>query len=294
MMADVAENDPDEPTPPRGIDRVADPDEYRRFLEFRRFQEYQRFVEGQQQGGGSNLPAPVQPAQPQPQPLPQPQQSPEQQHELAEHLAGMRQQLARIERVTNPPTWQKILRNKWLHRALWLVIVVAVASWGIPRLIHHYLGGDTDQPTNGAALRPGDLQGSGRLEMNPKDAVAAVYHIVAETPPDSACLEFSPAARVKFAADLHAPTCRQAVRTLHAGLGPAGVDAYSFVQVPDSAVTRSGGTARISSCAMGVDDGPRLGLFVVTENQFQEWQITGHSNEPDPCPAPSSASAPPT
>lgn len=286
MMADVAENDPDEPTPPRGIDAA----EYRRFLEFQRFQEYQRFVEAQQrQGGGTNLPAPVQPAHPAPPAEPH-------QHDLAEHLAGMRQQLARIERVTNPPTWQKILRNKWLHRALWLVIVVAVASWGVPRLIHHYLGGDSDQATNGAALRPGEIPGSGRLETNPKDAVAAVYHIIAETPPDSACLEFSPRARGTFAADLHAPTCRQAVRTLHARLGPAGVNAYSFVQVPDTAVTRSAGTARISSCAMGVDAGPRLGLFVVTENQFDEWQITGHSNEPDPCPAPppSSASTPPT
>ncbi len=285
----MAENDPDEPTPPRGIDAA----EFQRFLEFQRFQEYQRFVEAQQGGGtGDNLPVPLPPPG-QPVPMAPPAQPPPPPpHELAEHLAGMRQQLARIEKVTNPPTWQKILRNKWLHRAIWLVVILALGSWGIPKLVHHYLGGD-DNPAGGrAALHPGEIQGSGRLETNPKDAVAAVYHIVAESPPDSACLEFSPAARAQFAIDLNAPTCLQAVRTLHAGLGQDGINAYSFVQVPDSALTRTGTAATISSCALELDAGPRLGLFTLTQDKFEEWQITGHSNEPSPCPAPPSNTAP--
>ena len=142
-MADVAENEPpalpsgaDEPTPPRGMDAA----EYRRFQEFQRFQDYQRFV--QQQGGGppANLPVPMQPGVPvQPGGVPVQPGAPVPQHPVEAQLAGMQQQLARIERVTNPPLWQKILRNKWLHRAVWLVIIVALASWGVPKLIHREL-----------------------------------------------------------------------------------------------------------------------------------------------------------
>lgn len=279
MMTHVTDNEP--PTPPRGMDA----DEYRRFQEFQRFQDYQRFVEQQQQQ--ANLPVPVQPNQPvAPQPHPQ-------QQALEAQLDTMRKQLERIERVTNPPTWRKVLGNKWLHRALWLVVLVAIGVWGVPALINHYVGGN-DNPGGPAALHPGDIAGSGRLEKDPKDAVAAVYHIIAESPPDTACLEFTVSARATFAADLKQPTCLAAVRSVHAGLNSAAIEAYSFVQIPDSALTQQGGTARISSCGMQIDSGPHLGLFVLTENQNQEWQITGHQNEPDPCPPPPSTTVPPT
>jgi hypothetical protein len=260
--------------------RGMDVEEYRRFQEFQRFQDYQRFV---QAGSPQGPTAPVGPGRP-PGELPP-------RSELESQLVGMRQQLARIERVTNPPTWQKILRNKWLHRLVWLVVIVVLATWGVPKLIHHYFGGD--QATGAAALHPGDIQGSGRLEQNPKDAVAAVYHIVAETPPDTACLEFSPSARTLFARDLGADTCKQAVNTVHHELTAAGINAYTYVGVPDSALVQTGGTAEISSCAMVVDSGPRLGLFTLSRNSFDEWQITGHRNEPNPCPA-ASGSVPPT
>jgi hypothetical protein len=304
MMADVAENEPpaqqpgpsdnlpavnqpalpagsDAPTPPRGMDM----EEYRRFQEFQRFQDYQRFVEAQQTPQGPHLPVPIPPQQP-PGELPP-------RGELESQLDGMRQQLSRIERVTNPPTWQKILRNKWLHRLVWLVVIIVLALYGVPKLVHHYFGGNTE-PGGAAALHPGEIQGSGRLATNPKDGVAAVYHIVAETPPDQACLEFSVAARAAFAQDLGAPTCLQAVRDVHAKLDTSGINAYSFVQIPDSALVQSGTSAEVSSCAMVLDSGPRLGLFTLTEDSSDEWLITGHSNEPDPCPTPTTSAVPPT
>jgi hypothetical protein len=306
MMADVAENEPpaqqpgprppsdnlpavqkpalpagaDEPTPPRGMDM----EEYRRFQEFQRFQDYQRFVEAQQTPQGPHLPAPIPPSGP-PGELPA-------RGELESQLVGMRQQLSRIERVTNAPTWQKILRNKWLHRLIWLVVIIVLATWGVPKLVHHYFGGN-DEPGGAAALHPGEIQGSGRLATNPKDGVAAVYHIVAEAPPDEACLEFSPGARAEFARDLGAPTCLQAVRNIHAKLTTAAINAYGFVQIPDSALVQSGTSAVVSSCAMVLDAGPRLGLFTLTQDSSNEWLITGHGNEPNPCPAPAT-SVPPT
>jgi hypothetical protein len=290
MMTGVTDNEP--PTPPHGLNM--DAEEYRRFQEFQRFQDYQRFVEAQRQG--ANLPVPVQPGQPVPHHQ-VPQQPPlpphQQQHAIHTQLEGMRQQLARIERVTNPPVWKKILHSKWLHRLVGLLIIAIIAVWGVPTLINHYFGGN-DNPGGPAALHPGTIQGSGRLEKHPRDAVAAVYHIIATTPPDTACLEFTSAAAAQFARDMHAADCTQAVRTIHDGLDANGVNGYSFVVIPASAMIQQGNTVQISSCAMQLDGGPRLGLFVVTENQYQEWQITGHRNEPNPCPAPSSTTVPPT
>jgi hypothetical protein len=92
---------------------------------------------------------------------------------------------------------------------------------------------------------------------------------------------------------MHAATCLQAVRALHAQLGTDGENAYGVVQVPDAALVQRGRTATVSSCAMQIDAGPRLGLFELTRNSQQEWQITGHSNESDPCPAPPTTTAPP-
>jgi hypothetical protein len=283
MMADMAENQPpaEPPTPPTGLPALPtgaplaqpppglDADEYRRFQEFQRFQDFQRFAQGQQ--GDQPVPAP-------------------QHHELATHLADMRQQLARIERVTNPPTWQKVLRNKWLHRLIWLVVVVV----GLSIAYQHFFG--SSGTNNPDALHPGQIQHSGRLAPNPQDAVAAVYHLVGENAPDSACLEFAVSARAQFARDVGAADCAAAVAKIYQQLGSAGRTAYDNVRVPDTAVTTTGSTAEVSSCGMVISAGPRLGVFTLTEDQFQEWQITGHRSEPDPCPAPptTSDSAPPT
>lgn len=257
-----------------------DADEYRRFQEFQRFQDYQRFVEAQREG--EHLPVAAQPGQPVPH---------HSEQQLRTQLEGMRQQLARIEKVTNPPTWKKILQNKWLHRAIGLIVVIILAVYGIPALIGHYFG-NNDNPGGQAALHPGEIEGSGRLEQNPWDAVAAVYHIVAENPPDTACYEFSVPARTQFATDMGAATCLDAVRRIHAGLSDAAKSAYSTVQIPNNGVSTN--PERISSCSMTLDAGPRLGLFVVSENSAGEWQITGHRNEPNPCPTPTTTSAPPT
>ena len=250
------------PTPaPQGLDA----DEYRRFQEFQRFQDYQRFVGTQ---GNQPVPAP-------------------QHHELATHLADMRQKLARIERVTNPPTWQKVLRNKWLHRLVWFVIVVVALSIAYQRFF------GSSQPNNPAALHPGQVQGSGRLEDNPADAAAAVYHLISENSPTNACLEFGSSAGTQFARDLGATDCAAAVTKIYNQLGNGGRAAYEVVRVPATAVTTTGGTAEVSSCGMGIDAGPRLGIFVLTEDQFHGWRVTGHRSEPDPCPAPPTTGGPP-
>lgn len=275
MMAVMGDPDANDPTPPHGIDA----DEYRRFLEFQRFQEYQRFVESQQ-GGGDNLPAPVTPAPP---PAPT---------ELEAHLVGMRQQLARIEKVTNPPTWQKILRNKWLHRAIWLVIVLALASWGVPKLIQHYFGGGDQQSTTGPANLPAPIGQSGALPQGPHDAVQEVYLFVGDDNPSYQrflCADlFTPAAARQFgAAHAGGGTCVQAMNRLHAQVKPGAGDTYGspdLTQLPNP----TGSSMVISSCDFTVTDGPVLGTFTVVR-QNSGWQIVNYA-PPVACPS----SAPPT
>jgi hypothetical protein len=264
-------------TPPAPLPPGLDADEYRRFQEFQRFQDYQRFTQGQP----GNLPAPA-----------------PHHHELATHLADMRQQLARIEKVTNPPTWQKVLRNKWLHRLAWLIVLIVLATWGVPTLIHHYFG--SSQTNNPAALHPGSVPGSGKLYNNPKDAVAEFYHVIEGGPPGNvtACEVLTNTGQAAFARDLGVATCADAIQEVFGKLGTDGQAAYSQVSVPDSAVLQTGNTAQVSSCGMQINTDPRLGLFLLTQNPTGDWQVTGHRSEPNPCPAASTttggASAPPT
>jgi hypothetical protein len=298
MMADVAENEPpagpselpsgaDEPTPPRGLDA----EEYRRFQEFQRFQDYQRFV--QQQGGGApaNLPVPVQPSVPVPQPgAPVPFDGPVPQHPVEARLAGMQQQLARIERVTNPPLWQKILRNKWLHRAVWLVIIVALASWGVPKLIHHYLGSGTDQNPAAPGNLPLPKNQSRELAQHQDDAVTDVYLFIATKRPDQACFLFLDGAGQEFANAVGASNCEAAIRQLEQQVTEA--DSYSTptltAQRPLTAPTMT-----IQSCDFDISGGPLLGNFVVSQQPDQTWGISEYSKGPGSCPSPTAA-APPT
>lgn len=252
---------PAQPAPPPGLSA----DEYRRFQEFQRFQDFQRFS----QAGQQPPPAPV-------------AQQPHQ--ELATQLSDMRQQLARIERVTNPPTWQKILRNKWLHRLVWLVVLIVVATWGVPTLVEHYFG-NHDADSTGPAALPLPKGQSGVLPEGPHQAVADVYMFVAENQPTAACLIFSTAAAGQFATHNDAATCPAAVTALSGQV----TDRADYGQ-PDLTILPSpqGNTMTISSCSFTVSGGPRLGTFVLTK-QEQGWEITAYDGAA-PCPA----SAPPT
>lgn len=285
----MAENPPppqdEPPTPPSGLPAIPgalppglNADEYRRFQEFQRFQDYQRFVESQRQ------PAP-------PPALPVPVH-----HDMAEQLAGVRQHLAelsatqgQINRTLNPPTWQKVLRNKWLHRLVWLIVIVVLATWGVPKLIHHYFGTSDAAGGGPSAALPLPKGQSGVLPQGPHQAVADVYTFIAENYPTQACFIFSTPAARQFATAAGTSTCAAAVAAIHGQVGDK--DAYAepdLTPLPSP----SGDTMTISSCDFPVTGGPRLGTFTLTKQQ-QGWEITRYE-APAPCPTPTSASAPPT
>ncbi len=287
----MAENEPpaEPPTPPTGMPALpAGPsqpvlppglsaDEYRRFQEFQRFQDYQRFVESGQsvqpnQPGRPGRPADV---------VPQPSQQPG--HELATQLSDMRRALDRIERVTNPPTWQKVLRNKWLHRMAWLAVLIALATWGVPTLIHHYFGtNDTGTGSDALPLPPGQ---SGIL-VGPHDTIADVYRSIDENSPTTACFVFSATAAKQFAKAAGAADCPKAIAVLSGKV--INKAAYADPVLTDLP-SPQGDTMTISSCSFAISGGPRLGTFTLTK-QDKGWLITGYAG-PAPCP---SASTPPT
>jgi hypothetical protein len=198
----------------------------------------------------------------------------------------MRQQLARIERVTNPPTWQKVLRNKWLHRLAWLVILIVLATWGVPTLIEHYFGNHSADNTGPAAL-PAPVNQSGTLPEGPHQAVQDVYLFVAENQQSPICHTiFDAAAGSQFAAANGAKNCPAAVAALYGQL--TDKDAYAQ---PDLTALPSpqGDTMLISSCSFTVSGGPRLGTFTLTHEQ-SGWRVTGYAGSA-PCPI---TSTPPT
>ena len=291
----VAENSSPEdeaPTPPRGLPAVPDAappglnaDEYRRFQEFQRFQDYQRFVESQRAGSPAHVRATTNPWAPVP---------PE--HDVAAQLAGVRQHLAelsvaqtQINRTLNPPLWQKILRNKWLHRAAWLVIIVIIATWGVPVLVQHFFG-DNGSSANESPFKP--KTENGLLPPDPKREVAAMYKFVARNDTGNGCFVFSAPAAAEFARAWGVSTCAQAINTLAAQVkdpDPYALTDLSLIQEPRYATTMT-----ISSCSYAVVGGPRLGTFTMTR-QDTGWLITGYARPEPSCPTPTTtASAPPT
>jgi hypothetical protein len=300
MMADMAENalPPGEPpTPPTGQPALPagappsqlpvglDADEYRRFQEYQRFQDYQRFV---QQQGSANLPLPSQP----PPGTPQPHQ------DLATQLDSMRKQLTRIERVTNPPAWLKLVRNKWLRRAVFLLVVAILLGGGgvvwslltVPSQIAGDLAKSKAGDTAGAL--PAPKTESRELPLSPNDAVAYVYLDIAQNHPDLACFLFDDQTAARFARAFNESNCQSAATKIESGL--TDPEAYATPNLGALPAPTSGQQSiTISSCSFDVSGGPRLGVFALSRQPDSTWEITGYSS-PAPCPSSTSAPTPTT
>jgi hypothetical protein len=263
-------NLPDVPEqPPAGVD----PETFRQFQEFQRFQQFQHFTQTTPPAappwtaeGGNLEPAPGRP-------------------DVHEQLAGVRDQLhkiqhsqAKIERVTNPPLWRKILRSTPVRWAMGILLLIILAVWGVPALIQHYFGSNVDQHTNGAG-KPSSIGVSGLLPGAPYDTVAAVYLLPAQGSPASrTCLLFSPTAAKTFAQAFGAASCEAAVGKITAQITDR--NAYA---TPDMSMlpNPTGDTVTVSSCAFDVTGGPRLGTFTVTK-QEDGWLVTGYQAQ-QPC-----------
>ncbi|MDQ3404687.1 MAG: hypothetical protein M3548_15065 [Actinomycetota bacterium] len=182
------------------------------------------------------------------------------------------------------PTWRRILFAKWFRRLAFLLVLAIAAIWAY----QHYFGGPDDS-------LPASQTGGGKTERTvlfastPKEAVRMIYDNIAQNTLPDACTRFeTEAVEQQFANHFNAGDCASAVRRLHEEVGTANDYAEPYFPPEMDLTERTDGTVVISSCALEVRDGPRLGRFTVRKipnARGEQWTIAKHEAEPVPCPA---------
>ena len=255
-----AEPAPATPPPP-----PVDPEAVRQFQQFQQFQELMR--RQKEEGFRQGTPPPAGFLQPWGQPPPK------------------------------PPWWKRTLKTvggKLVTLALVALLVAAGAYWLISKL-----------PGNGPPTSPGKPHevGGKKAETNliyetdPRNAVQKIYDDIAQDDPTSACGRFTEAARAEFAdhfADL-GPSCEGIVKALNAQVVTGQKSEYANPYFPSSVnLNPTTGSVQVSSCALEVTGGPRLGLLTVSKignSVGGQWIVTRHAAEPADC---AGTSTPPT
>lgn len=285
MMSDVGENDqpentpdnlparPPAPQPPQESDW--DPEKIRQFQEFLRFQQFQEFSRQQEQ----------QQAQPTPPAgnrlLPAQQPSPG--TGVEQQLAGMRRQLAemsasqqRVEQVVNPPLWRKILRSNAVRWVAGLVVIAALAIWGVPALIDHYFGAGSANPGAYSEITSGHPI---PLANNPPEyTISGIYANIAHGNVRNACQEyFSHTGQDQFAKANHVKTCQDAITALYKQV--TDQDSYAYPQLqPMAQEPDRSRPVTISGCDINAPGGPTLGTFTLIYNaDHLGWLVNGYT-----------------
>ncbi|MGH3876601.1 MAG: hypothetical protein ACRDSK_06125 [Actinophytocola sp.] len=247
---------PSEPatTPPP---QLVDPEAVRQFQQFQQFQELMR--QQQEQGFPQGTPPPpgsLQPWGPPPR---------------------------------RDPLWRRLLRplvGKLVTVALVALLLAGVAYWLLDKL-----------PGSGPPESPGPphVIGGKKAETNliyetdPRNAVQKIYDDVAQGDPTSACGRFTERARAEFADHYSrlGGSCEEIVGELNAQVTPGSKSDYANPRFPPSVNTNpTSDKVPVSSCALDVTGGPRLGLLTVgkIENSVGgQWIVTRHDAEPDNC-----------
>lgn len=290
MMEAVADNEREHPTAPPQADPPADivmpdgpsagpppeprqptevtPEQIRQFQEFQRFQELMRKQAEQGMPPGSPPPGSLVPWGP-----PPPKQS------LPKRVA-----------------------KAALGKIITGLVVLAVLVLAGYLAIDYFFGPDLDQP-------PASQTGGGKAETNlifetsPRNAVLKVYDDIAQGDAESACSRFTDDARAQFSQNMseYGKTCDQIVTTIHNQIAADRMKSeYANPWIPGSAVPTSGDTVSVSSCAIEVTGGPRLGLLTLSKIPKSEaagggdaqWIVSAHHSEPADCGG--TSSTPPT
>lgn len=265
MMVVVADNEHprehDPVAPPPAVREPTDitPEQVRQFQEFQRFQELMR-----DQADKGFPPADVPPGFLQPWGPPPPKES-----------------------------FGKRLLKSAISKIVTGLVVLAILTLGAWLAIDYFLGEDRDQP-------PASQTGGGKAETNlifetePRLAVWKVYEDIAQGDPKSACGRFTDDARAEFTRNMsqYGASCTEIVTTIHQEVDATSMKAeYGEPWIPASAVVVDGTSATVSSCAIEVVGGPRLGLLTLSEIPKSEeagggdaqWIVSGHQTEPA-CP----------
>jgi hypothetical protein len=252
-----------------------DGEQLRQFQQFQQFQDYLKFSEAQRHAGGELVSQ--QPQQPVPhqsrQPVP----------------TGGSQELVPTEPPRpKAPRWLKRLAGKVLGWAIALLLIGLALNW----TYHHFFPSSADDNRPAAETGGGKYHTNHVFSTSPYEAVRMVYQKIGQGQVQDACGRFDEPIQQRFAADLGYGDCQLAVLGLQAKVTRTNDYAESIPSSISEPIP--GDTFTISSCSFGIHGGPPLGAFTVTMKDQGQWLITGHTNEPDPCPAPRSSAATPT
>ncbi|WP_019852774.1 hypothetical protein [Actinopolyspora mortivallis] len=166
----------------------------------------------------------------------------------------------------------RVLRFRFVRRLLYLLVLVLVLTY----LYHGMFGGGGRQAPPGASGGGSGQRGSAVLQTSPRGAVVAVYDLLAGDSPTDVCLLFTPSAAEQFARVHEARDCAGAARKLHGRI----TDRYAYKN-PDLARDAArivGDRASLSSCALRVSGGPRLGEFGMSRQPSGGWKIDGYTS----------------
>jgi hypothetical protein len=204
-----------------------------------------------------------------------------------------------------PPPPKQSLPKRLLKATLGKVVtglvVLAVLVLAGYFAIDYFFGENHDQ-------LPASQTGGGKAETNlifetsPRAAVQKVYDDIAQGDAKSACSRFTDDARAEFTRNMaqYGDTCPRIVTTIHEAVAADRMKSeYANPWIPGSAVPVGGATVSVSSCAIDVTGGPRLGLLTLSEipnsdgpGGAAQWIVSGHLAEPADCGG--TVSTPPT
>lgn len=256
---------PSEPTPATPPPPAIDPEAVRQFQQFQQFQELMR--QQQEQGFPQGTP----PAPGALQPWGQPPK--------------------------RPPFWKRILRTvagKLATLALIALLLVFAYYWLVDKLP----GSGPPEQAPAHEIGGGKAKTNLIFETDPRNAVQKIYNDVAQGNTTGACGRFTDEARAEFTDHFSelGTSCEEIVGELSAQVRPGMKGEYESPHFPSWVNTNpTSDTVPVSSCALEVTGGPRLGLLTVSKIQNSvggQWIVTRHDDEPADCSG--VASTPPT
>lgn len=264
MMEPVADNERDQPSAFSPVDPAAPPPAVRPPTEItpeqvRQFQEFQHFQELMRKAAEDGMP----PGNPPPGLL-QPWGQPPPKQSL-------------------PKRMLKAAASKIITGLIFLAILVLAGYFAVD----YFLGEDHDVPpahvTGGRGAKDNLI-----FEQSPLLAVKRVYEDIAQGDATSTCGRFNKEARAQFARNMseYGSTCEDIVETINKQVTADRMkDKYANPWIPAAAVPVGKDPVSISSCAIEVTGGPRLGLFTVSTmpDTKGQWIVSGHQSEPADC-----------
>jgi hypothetical protein len=185
-------------------------------------------------------------------------------------------QEAQHRQAAKPPSprdWRSLLRwlitRRLVRRLLRLAIIIVLVLFALWLAIDHFFGSSNSGSGNRIGASP-------VLPTDPKRTVQNLYALVAENSPGEACVLFTPPARQAFAHDLGGNDCPDAVHRAASKVQDKASYVPELRKFPDVSLS---GDVTISSCALPVQGGDRLGTFVLHKQPDGGWIISDHQNE---------------